>query len=332
MHTALINFKSKLFLSVSIFTIAFSLHAETFRISELKIANITQNPECEEIIKVGLSDAAAIFLPEDKTFLQGIEIKLDIPENAAVWRNLLACSIYDKITPFPSTEQIDYSGTCFYHAIVPSKLSWILQIPFQADANFKTNQYITKVDTPPDCTKNFLYFRLYPAMKGISDDILDSIITVTVKPILSDKGKFNYSLTTEDEELQPCSIFIDDTSYDFSDKNSILLDTGIHNISVISEFYRTEVRTVRIEQAKTTELQIEMKSIEPTMLITAPSGTSVLLDEEEFTTFGKEFIISEGDHKLQFSIGDYEIIRTISAIKGKTYKINFLMDLQISEE
>ena len=332
MNALLRKIKSKKLLSIFLLAVTSSLFAETFRISELAVANLKQEPEFEEVLKLGLSDAAVIFLPEDKTFLEGIEIKMDIPENAAMWRNTIACSIYDKIAPYPSKDQIDYSGTCFYHGLVPAKLSWIVQIPFSANTKIKANQYITKVDDYPDLSKNFIYLRLYPAMKGISDDILDSIITVTVKPLLSDKGKLNYSLKTSENELQPCSVFIDDTAYDFTEKKSILLDTGVHNISVISEFYRTEVRTVRIDQAKVTDLEIEMKSIEPTMMITAPEGTKVLLDDEDFTTFGKEFIISEGEHKLHFSIGDYEIIRSISAIKGKTYKINFLMDLQISEE
>ena len=46
---------------------------------------------------------------------------------------------------------------------------------------------------------------------------------------------------------------------------------------------------------------------------------------------GKEFVISEGEHKIKFSIGDYEIVRSITAIKGKTYTANFSLDLDISE-
>ena len=111
----------------------------------------------------------------------------------------------------------------------------------------------------------------------------------------------------------------------------IILDTGIHNISVISEDYRNENRTVRIDQAKTTDLKIEMKSIEPKLLITALEGTQILLDEQECTQIGKEFIISEGEHKIKFAIGDYEITRTITAIKGKTYSANFSLDLEITE-
>ena len=131
------------------------------------------------------------------------------------------------------------------------------------------------------------------------------------------------------ENLSLCTIYIDEIPVDMTKK--IILDTGIHNISVISEDYRNENRTVRIDQAKTTDLKIEMKSIEPTLLITAPEGTLILLDEQECTQIGKEFIISEGEHKIKFTIGDYEITRTITAIKGKTYSANFSLDLEITE-
>ena len=135
-----------------------------------------------------------------------------------------------------------------------------------------------------------------------------------------------------DSEEEPFyTVFIDDNPVQDA-FDSILLNTGIHTVSVISESYRTEVRTVRIEQAKKSDLSIQLKSIEPTLIITAPEGTKIQLDGEDFAETGKEIIISEGEHKVTFIIGDYEIIRSISAIKGKTYKANLAVDLQISEE
>ena len=216
-------------------------------------------------------------------------------------------------------------------------------------------------------------------MKGVPDTVLDSVIKMSVKPILSNKGILklniqepeiqNYksegnltkaeadagtegSFTTQNEaasleasqnqtqqtntteeayDTVLYTVFVDDNPVQ-GDLDKILLNTGIHNISVISESYRTEVRNVRIEQAKISELDILLKSIEPTLIITAPEGTQIQFDGEPFSDTGKEIIISEGEHKVTFIIGDYEIIRSISAIKGKTYKANLAVDLQISEE
>ena len=98
------------------------------------------------------------------------------------------------------------------------------------------------------------------------------------------------------------------------------------------EAYRNEMRTVRIEQGSQTDLNVTLKSINPTLLITAPEGTVVTLDDVECDKLGEEFEITEGQHKIKFAIGNYEMVRTIDAIKGKTYKADFTLDLNITEE
>ncbi len=114
--------------------------------------------------------------------------------------------------------------------------------------------------------------------------------------------------------------------------SGIFLESGIHNVTIISEYYRTEVRTIRIDMAKQTELSIRMRSIEPTLIITAPNGIKIYIDDEVCTKIGQEFIIQEGKHKIRFNIGDYEVTRTMTIVKGRTYKANISVDLQVSEE
>ena len=60
--------------------------------------------------------------------------------------------------------------------------------------------------------------------------------------------------------------------------NKVLIETGVHNISVISEAYRNEIRKVRIDQAKTTEVQIE---INKPKLVQATEETKVISQKLE---------------------------------------------------
>ncbi len=309
-----------------------NLTAEAFRVSKVHIVSVTQDTNSEAIARLGINDALGIELPADQTFIEGLELKMDIPESVAYWMDSVACSVYANIKPRPNTSQIDYSGTRAYVSTLPGKLSWVLQIPTKKENSIKSNKYTTKVDTIVQPQNNYVFIRLQPVMKGVPEETSNAIIPITIKPILTNKGMLDLSLTSSDEKTQNCSVFIDDNIADISSSNKVMLDTGVHNISIISEAYRNEVRTVRIDQAKITKLNVEMKSIEPTLLITAPEGTKILLDDQPCTEIGKEFQISEGDHKIKFSIGDYEIVRTITAIKGKTYKANFSLDLDISEE
>ena len=308
------------------------LNAETFRVSKVKTVNLTNDFTTEKNATLGINESLAIFLPEDKTFLQGLEIKMEIPSAIASWPDCVACSIYNNISPKPSESKIDYSGTRFFVSTLPGRLSWILQIPLTKNNTIKSNNYTSKTEVLTNIKNDSVFLRFQSIMKGIPSEILKSSIQISVKPILIDKGYLTLSLVSNQEEnLQPCTLDVDDNLVEITDATKVLLDTGIHNVTLISDFYRTEVRTVRVDQAKTTDLLIELKSVEPTLLILAPEGTLVFFDEP-CNTIGTEFVISEGEHKIKFTVGDYEILRTINVIKGKSYKANFSLDLDITEE
>ena len=335
--------KRKLFFSMLIAVIISAqafLSAETFRVGQCHVVNLKEETSFTAAKKLGLNDAIAIYLPEDRIFLEGIEIKMEIPEETAMWRDCCGAYIYDDIRPAPSEQQIDFSGSKLFFGVVPGKLSWVLQIPLTANAQFKTDQYTKTIEKIPSAQGNYIFVRLQQVMKGVPDEVMNSKITFNVRPILSDNGLVTVKLTypeeqeqSEQEEIPNVTVFIDNDAHSSDEvSNGLLLGTGIHNVSVISENYRTEVRKVRIDQAKKTELFIELKSIEPTVIITAPEGAIVYLDEEKFESLGKEFVLTEGDHKIRCVIGDYEIIRTLSVTKGRTYKVNLTVDLQISED
>ena len=309
-----------------------SLSAETFRVSKVHTAEINSSPDSEISVNLGINDSLAITLPENQEYIEGIELKFSIPEAVAYWMDSVACSIYENINPIPDSSRIDYSGSRIFVRTLPNKLSWVLQIPLKKENSIKSNNYTQKLDKIVNPADNIIFLRLQPVMKGVPDETLNSIIPITIKPILSNKGKLNLSLIPPENELNPCSIFIDDKMIIYPTEEDIFLPAGVHDISIISEAYRNELRTVRIDQARQTDLTVKMKSINPTIFVSAPEGTAVFLDDNEFTQFDNETEIAEGEHKIKFVIGNYEMIRTINAIKGKTYKANFSLELQITEE
>lgn len=325
---------NKYFLAILIFLFAFSfLYTEDFRIGKLHIANIQTKTDYSYTEEININDAIAIFVPEQRQYLDGIEIKFELPEEVALQKSSLEFSIYDKVTPLPKDEQINYSGNKIFRAIVPSKLSWIVQIPLIAQNTFKSNQYTTKIGQIPDLKDNTFLIRLQNLIPSLSSEVSSHKVKVNIKPIFSNKGRLLLHLKCPDENAESCTIYIDDYAFNINTlSQGILLESGIHNISVLSEFYRTEVRKFRIDKTKETELSITMKSIEPTILITAPGGIKVYIDNEVCNYIGKEKTISEGTHKVSCSLGDYEVIRSINIIKGKSYKINISVDLQVHEE
>ena len=157
-----------------------SLYAETFRVSKVKVINLT-NTTSEMTAKLGINESLAIYLPEDKTFIQGLEIKMDIPSAVASWPDCVACSIYNKISPKPTESKIDYSGTRFFVSALPNRLSWILQIPLTEENTIKSNNYTKKSEVLKNIENNVVFLRLQPVMKGVPTETLESIISISVK-------------------------------------------------------------------------------------------------------------------------------------------------------
>ena len=303
----------------SLFLLSFS-YAESFRVRKAHIINLGNDNAEISAGECNIYDAIGIYLPEDRTFIEGVEIKMIIPESIVSWPNSVAATVYDKISPEPSVNQIDYSGTRLYVNALPAKLSWVLQIPLDINHSIKENKYSSLIDTIPSKQATNIFLKFQPVMKGIPEEVTGATISVTAKPILSNKGRLKLNLSHINKsktETPLISVFIDDVPTDI--KNDIILSSGVHNLSIVSEDFRNEVRTFFIEQARTTDLEIELRGVEPTIIITAPEGVKITLDNRDCSEkIGKEFEISEGEHTVRFEIGSYEVVRNLTAIKGKT--------------
>lgn len=310
-----------------------SLHlfAETFRVRKLVPLKISGNETAEQSISIGINDGIALFMPDDMTFLEGIEIKMQIPAEISEWRDSVACSVYDGIKPVPSASQIDYSGTRIFVSALPSKLSWIIQIPLKQLNSLKDSSYISKINAIPNIKSGYTFIRFQPAMKGIPEETINAKLNLAVKPILSNKGRLSLSIKTPPNSSLPYEVFVDDELIDNHAK-PLILDTGMHKLSVQSQEYRTEMRSFLIEQAKTVPIEMELKSLAPTLIIIAPDNAQIFLDDESYKKTTEPALISEGEHKLRFVLGDYEVIRTLDVRKGKSYTANLSVDLKITEE
>ena len=100
---------------------------------------------------------------------------------------------------------------------------------------------------------------------------------------------------------------------------------------MISESYRNEVRTVIINQATSTTLDIELKSISPEISIIAPENTKVFLDDLELFNLDLPIQVVPGEHQIKFIIGDYELLKKLTIQNGKSYEVSLSIDIDISE-
>ena len=338
------------FLTFSIF----NLYGENFRVAKIKTIDIPANYS-SVTTNIGINEALCINIPEDKTFLLGFEIEIKIPKIVATYRDSVIYSFFSDVSPTPKENIIDYSGKKLMINTIPPRLSVNLQTFFENIENKKESPYSTLLPFNLMENQNNLVLRFQMAMKGVPESFFTSEFTVTIKPILKDEGllsfNFIYPQNTESKEEEnenteilestkpiveniskneKIFVYIDDNLIsDFS--KPILLKSGTHHISVISESYRNEVRTVIINQATSTTLDIELKSISPEISIIAPENTKVFLDDLELFNLDLPIQVVPGEHQIKFIIGDYELLKKLTIQNGKSYEISLSIDIDISE-
>lgn len=322
----------KIFAMMTIFSLtALPFWTEQFRVRKTQIVEISGDSVKQQSVTLGINDCLGIVVPADLSYLEGIEINVKIPSKLSQWRDAVAVSLYDDIKPSPSAAQIDYTGKRIFVTTLPTKLSWIFQIPLKKTNSLKDSIYTTKASVIPDISKKFTFIRFQPAMKGMPEDTMYSTLEVTVKPILINRGKLVVHAHSEDGPVEKYNLFIDEKQVS-SDSMFHMLTPGLHNIGIQTDDYRSEVISVMIEQAKTTNADFSLKSLTPTLKLTAPDNSQIFLDGQEIENLNEEMNITEGEHSIRCLVGGYEIIRTITVKKGKSYKVNLVIDLHITEE
>ena len=300
--------------------------AEQFRVRKTTVFTLPAS----EAKNVGINEAVAVQLPQDLTFIQGIEIDIKIPQIIASWQDSVAWTLFDAITPAPASDRIDYSGSHIELGTLPTRLSWSCIIPLRKDHTIASSPYAYTLDRVPDISARTLLIRFQQAMKGTPEEFGNAVMQVTIKPVLIDQGRLRLSLAGLHKQLEPYTLFVDGTAYSNSERG-IFLDPGTHTVSIVSEAYRNEVRTVHIEQAKNCDVAITLRGIAPTVQIIYPDTAAAYFDDQPVTV-KTPFVAEEGEHTVRFVIGNYETVRTVNVVKGRSYTIALSVDASITEE
>ncbi|MBQ0039441.1 MAG: hypothetical protein KBS64_03315 [Treponema sp.] len=326
--TAVKDFLRNLILG-STMALAFTAAAEPFRVHGIGMLHL-DGPFDKKSVQVSVNDGVAIKLPEDTTFLQGIEINIKVPKEVAEWRDSVAWSLYSSISPVPSENRIDYNGVRTETGTFDS-LSLNLLVPLEKNNTIKKDAYSHLAEYIADKKNGCIFLRFQLVMKGTSDSLLNSKFTVAAKPILIEKGIISVKAQAPDgSKPEPYTVFVDGNQADIGEEG-LLVDSGTHNISLVSDHYRNELRAVTVEQAKNTVVDIIFRDIRPIIRLAAPEKTTIFFDDTEYKAPVEPFYTTQGEHTVRFIVGDYEIVRTVTTSDGRSYNIAVSLDALINE-
>ena len=94
------------------------------------------------------------------------------------------------------------------------------------------------------------------------------------------------------------TVFIDEKQVVLNN-GKILLSSGVHHLAVVSDFYRNEVRTVKVEQGYVSKVQIQLHDNDPLLYVSIPKSITLYFNDIQLTNFEKPYKISEGEHVFE---------------------------------
>ena len=195
----------------------FSASTENFRVRKVIPVELSKIDE-KITIESGINDALFVTLPEDLTYINGLELSFKIPEIIATWRDSVAYTLYDNLSPAPDGKNLNYYGERVHLDTLPGKLSLTLHIPISSDFSIKDTPYTTKLPIFKNFKQGF-FLRFMMVMKGVPENLEDSILEITAKPVLKNKGSLALNIEFPDssssasavsEHEKKFSVFIDD--------------------------------------------------------------------------------------------------------------------------
>jgi hypothetical protein len=311
------------------------LCAESLHIRKPHVADL--NAAEPVSILVALDEAIRIVLPADRTFLRAVELEIKIPPELTRSQAALTYAFYQDITPPLSEFITEYQGSLVYAAPLPNRVGLTVGIPYGDSGVLQVTPYlsIVPVSMGEQTESIFFLLRQFPQNSRASPDLTGIQLSVAIKPVFESKGFLALSVQyRQGGELKPAghpyTIFIDTQSI-APGFEKIVLDTGLHHLAIVSNFYRNVVKTFVISQGKTSSLDIELMDISPTVLITAPEVSEIFLDGAPIILGFEPLPLEQGEHSLRVLLGGYEVLRTIYVENGKSYRISVFFDAEIEE-
>ena len=282
-------------------------------------------------ITMNYNDSALISLDDDIRFIKGIELELNAPQHWPSNRGSLAMALYADLDKIPAQGVADLNARRIAFEPLPGKIQMIYQIPIRQAHGLRSTPYVT---VPAGVTGPAAFpvlFRIMPVIKGISNELESMVFQFTARAILSDEGAVKLNPRYPDQlRGKPFTVLIDDTLVSNLD-DELILKEGEHNLVILSDDYRNETRRIKVERAKTLDINIYLQDPTPLLIFEAPQNAKIFLDNVLVQKDREAIPVEPGVHEAKIQVGDYTISKNLVIQRGKTYRIAMAVDIDVTE-
>jgi hypothetical protein len=310
------------------------IHAESIRgplVDEIEIEGVG---DFKKQIQISPSEMVFLSIGSNERFLKGLRVEIVMSNILKPYADSFAVEIYSQVTPSSPSSEGEYHGKRILFEVLPFLNTIYLEIPLGLEkvntGYLPPGTYSPSREVEPGHFP--LLFTIQPVMKGVPDSVLSKKFYINIEPEVEKKGFLELFVTKpqgfEDQEYE---VFIDDEVME-QGKGEFILDSGIHQLKVVSAHFKEETTSFSIESGKTTKVDLLLERSISVLMIDIIEEAVIFIDGERINVLsGEGYHLAAGMHTILIKVGTQTITKKIDIRSGKRYNMSLIFDIEIKE-
>jgi hypothetical protein len=310
------------------------LAADQIRALVVEILRLPVDPAFEKTVELALEEGLVVELPAESSYLTGVRVELVLSNLLKKHFDSFALAVYSNLEPAPQRAVRFYQGNRALLQYLPFLNRIYLQLPVGEPASQEQLPVGTYTLQRPLERGDFpILIVMIPLAKGVPDSVSASKFYFSVKPAVRKQGLVEIRLRhPAGTEKEPLKFYIDDQQVDSVD-GPLELESGMHQLRVVSVAFREVNLGFAVESGKSTSVEVNLEEVVGQLTIDAPQGAELYLDGEKLPGKVSQTIpVAEGAHLLRVKIADYSVSKKFAVQPGRHYHLSVVFDIIVVED
>ncbi len=318
------SFRQTVFTFLGIFFSFYVLNAQSFRGNVI----LLEVPEPDNYVEIsfGSGDVAVISVPDDQIFTSGLDIRVRPPSDRSFPPGMFSVVVYTAVDAPHEDGVVTIGGIQKERIPVSSSSSLPLVVTFTG-ADRPTVPAGTRLISDADPGIGDIGIQIVPTAKGMSQELLETIFTLRLAPVVRSKGGLIVHIDGEEkavtEAMEVLSIFVDGEPLEAGAVGEF--SPGIYRLTAEAGDYLSYTANVGVERGIIRELTLTARQPRARVRINVPSVAEVFWNGELISE--KELSLEPGIHILLIRLGDFSLSRQVDLEPNGDYQLGVDLDI-----
>lgn len=286
---------------------------------------------------MGLGDVLFISRADPYNFLEGVEVEVTPPAAAVREAYSVSVTIHHSRAGFPGEGATTIFGDLLLEEQLRPANRFFYRVPLESANGFHRQADTRVLDTAVSLSSERpLTIGFWPRMKGLPSAIQSGEFTVTVRPILAERGGARVRLLKErtgtpiDPKADETALLIDGEKVSGTEEVHFL-PAGLHRIRVESDRYLPAEATFAVDPGEIATVRMELRQLTTEIRITLPQEAQLYVNGNPLPHENGAAELPVGEHLIVLQLGGYTVQRTIILEAGRTYELGLDLDVFLQE-